>query len=609
MIRRHRYRNLVELGEESCKKFADRPLFGTRSKDGSYVWTSYREFQALVDAARGGLASLGVRSGDKVAIVSNNRVEWAVAAYATYGLGATFVPMYEAQRPDEWRFILDDCGAKVVFGSKPSVTGALEAMRPSLPQLTHVIGIERPLDGLESYAGLLEQGRKAPVPSISPDPQSIAGFVYTSGTTGKPKGAMLTHDNLTSNIHAGTTVFPLSEEDRTLSFLPWAHVYGQAIELHLIVSVGASTAFVSELPKLVEELADVRPTMLVAVPRVFNRIYASVNKELAEKPSFVRSLVRTALRAASQKHRGEKVSPLGLLALQIADPLVFAKVRAKFGGRLKYAISASAALSVEVAEFIDALGIEVYEGYGLTETSPVVSGNYPGTRRLGSVGKPMPGVIVTIEHAASDHPGRGEGEIVVHGPNVMRGYYKRPEEDAKALLPDGGFRTGDLGYFDRDGFLFITGRIKEQYKLENGKYVMPSPLEEELKLSPYILNVMLYGANKPFNTAVVVLDENAVRMWAAAHGKRIEGEITTDPNVIELIEGELSRCGTSFRHFEKPAAFALSVDDFTIDGGLLTPTLKLKRGAVIERYKDRLEALYKEPPTGAARALAASAST
>ena len=180
-------------------------------------------------------------------------------------------------------------------------------------------------------------GDESPSPRCSPDPSSIAGFIYTSGTTGKPKGVMLTHDNLTSNIHAGTTVFPVSPEDRTLSFLPWAHVYGQAIELHLLVSVGASTAFVSELPKLVEELADVRPTMLVAVPRIFNRIYASVNKELAEKPSFVRSLVRTALRAASRKHKGEHVSPLDSLALRIADPLVFAKVRAKFGGRLKYA--------------------------------------------------------------------------------------------------------------------------------------------------------------------------------------------------------------------------------------------------------------------------------
>ena len=204
---------------------------------------------------------------------------------------------------------------------------------------------------------------------------------------------------------------------------------------------------------------------------------------------------------------------------------------------------------------------------------------------------------MTIDRSAGDDR-RGEGEIVVHGPNVMRGYYNRPDEDAKAMLPDGGFRTGDLGYFDRDGYLYVTGRIKEQYKLENGKYVMPSPLEEELKLSPYILNVMLYGANKPFNTAVVVLDAAAVRKWAAEQRHRLGDDLTKDPNVMTLIEGELERCGSSFRGFERPAAFVLTLEDFTIDSGLLTPTLKLKRRAVIDRYEDRLEALYKEPLDG-----------
>ena len=588
MVRR--YRNLVELGEESCRTFVERPLFGTRTAGGGYVWTSYGQFQALVDALRGGLASLGVHEGDRVAIVANNRVEWAVAAYATYGLGATFVPMYEAQRPDEWQFILADCGAKIVFGSKEPIVEKLEGIRASLPALTHVVGIERPLDGVASYAGLLERGRREPVASLSPDPASIAGFVYTSGTTGKPKGVMLTHDNFTSNIHAGTSVFPVLPEDKTLSFLPWAHVYGQAIELHLIVSVGASTAFVHDLTKLVDELADVRPTMLVAVPRVFNRVYANVTRQIAEKPRFVRSLVGAGLRAATRKHKGEPVSPLDALALKLVDPLVFAKVRAKLGGRLKYAITASAAVSLEVAELIDAIGIEVYEGYGLTETSPIVSANYPGSRKLGSVGKPVPGVTVTIDESVSPEPNRGE--IVVHGPNVMRGYHNRPEENEKALTPDGGFRTGDLGYLDADGFLYVTGRIKEQYKLENGKYVMPSPLEEELKLSPYILNVMLYGANKPFNVALVVIDPNALKKWAAETGTPLGADLTTDPNVRRLIGAEVTRCGASFRHFEQPADFVLAIEDFTIDSGLLTPTLKLKRSAVIDRYKDRLEALY-----------------
>jgi long-chain acyl-CoA synthetase len=586
-----RYRNLVELGEESCRKFAARPLFGTKTPDG-YAWLSYGQFQALVDAARGGLAAIGVRAGDRVAIVSNNRIEWAVAAYATYGLGATFVPMYEAQRAEEWKFILADCDAKVVFGSTPAVVTALERMRGSLPSLKHVIGLERPLEAEESYAGLLERGRREPVPSLQPEGASIAGFVYTSGTTGNPKGVMLTHDNLTSNIHAGTTVFPMTQEDRTLSFLPWAHVYGQVIELHLITSVGASTAFVSDLTKLVDELADVSPTVLVSVPRVFNRLYASVSNQLAHKPSFVRALVRTALHAASKKHRGEAVKPLERLALRMADALVFAKVRAKLGGRLRYALSSSASLSLEVAEFIDALGIEVYEGYGLTETSPIVSGNYPGARKLGSVGRAMPGVTVTIDRSVGDDP--NSGEIVVHGPNVMRGYYNRPEENATALLADGGFRTGDLGYLDGDAYLHITGRIKEQYKLENGKYVMPSPLEESLKLSRYVLNVMLYGANQPFNVAIVVLDAKAIESWATETRTLLGDDLTTDPSVARLIASELELSSAAFRGFERPAAFLLTLEDFTVEGGLLTPTLKLKRNAVVRKYAARLEALYAE---------------
>jgi long-chain acyl-CoA synthetase len=585
-----RFRNLVELGEWSCRTYGDRPLFGTKTESG-YVWTTYREFQELVDALRAGLAGLGVGAGDTVAIVANNRVEWAVAAYATYGLGATFVPTYEAQHPEEWEFILEDCGAKVVFTSKEAIAAALESARPRLPRLTHVVRLERPEGGAgESYSALLERGRAAPVPSVSPEPSAIAGFVYTSGTTGKPKGVMLSHENFASNVHAAATVFPLTPEDMTLSFLPWAHAYGQTIELHFIVTVGASTAFVSDVTKLVDELRDVRPTMLVAVPRIFNRIYGAVQQQLAAKPSFVRSLVRRAQRAASQKRKGEHVGPLGLAALRVADPLVFAKVRAKFGGRLKYALSASAALSFEVAEFIDALGIQVYEGYGLTETSPIVSGNYPGARKLGSVGRPVPGVSVSIDRSASAGP--RDGEIIVRGPNVMRGYHNRPEENAKAFLPDGAFRTGDLGYVDEDGYLHVTGRIKEQYKLENGKYVMPSPLEEALKLSPYFLNVMLYGANKPFNVALVVLDESAVRTWAAATDTPLGHDLTADPRVATLVRAELERCSAMFRGFEKPADFALTVEDFTIDNGLLTPTLKLKRQEVLTRHGERLEALY-----------------
>jgi long-chain acyl-CoA synthetase len=584
--------NLVELAEQSFRRYADRPLFGTKIAEGR-TWTTYREVAAAVDAFRAGLAGLGVRAGDRVTIVAGNRVEWAVAAYATYGLGATFVSMYEQQRAKEWEHILGDCGAKVVIGSTPRVVEALEEMRPRLPSLVHVIAIDAPKDGAATFEGILERGRANPVPSVSPEPDAIASLIYTSGTTGMPKGVMLSHGNVTSNLATTIAIFPFSPDDRMLSFLPWAHAYGQ-IELDVVLASGASTALVTDVKNIVEELAEARPTVLVAVPKIFNRLYAAVTKQVAERPKFVQSLFRRAVRTAARRRKHEPTSAMDGLALAVADRMIFSKVRDRFGGRVKYAISASATLSLDVAEAIDAMGIAVYEGYGLTETSPLVSGNLPnpGGRKLGSVGRPIPGVRVVIDQTLGDQP--GDGEIVVYGPNVMKGYFGRPEETAKAFTADGGLRTGDIGRLDADGFLFITGRIKEQYKLENGKYVMPSPLEEALKLSPYVLNVMLYGDNRPYNVALVVLAVDAVQAWAKHAGLTLDRDLTVDPNVRSLVAGELRRLAESFRGYEAPQAFRLITEDFTIESGLLTPSLKLKRREAIARYGATLEALYRE---------------
>jgi long-chain acyl-CoA synthetase len=586
-------KNLVDLVQGAFRRYRERPLFGTKTAGGR-TWMTYGEVEAAVDAFRSGLAGLGVRAGDRVAIVAGNRVEWAVAAYATYGLGATFVSMYEEQSLKEWEHILRDCGAKIVIGSTARVVSALETMRPWLPSLTHLIAIDAPTNGATSFQGIIDRGRVNPVPSISPEPDAIASFIYTSGTTGMPKGVMLSHENVTSNLATTLAIFPFSADDRMLSFLPWAHAYGQ-IELNVVIASGASTALVTDVNNLVEELAEARPTVLVAVPKIFNRLYAGVTKQIAERPKFVQSLFRRAVRTASRRRTHEPTSAIDVLALKLADRLIFSKVRDRFGGRLKYAISASATLSLDVAEAIDAMGIEVYEGYGLTETSPLVSGNLPGPggRKLGSVGRPIPGVRVVIDESLGDQPGRGE--IVVYGPNVMRGYFGRPEESAKAFTADGGLRTGDIGYLDGDGFLYITGRIKEQYKLENGKYVMPSPLEEGLKLSPYILNVMLYGDNRPYNVALVVIDVAAVRKWGKEAGLTLERDLTTDSNVRRLVERELLRLAESFRGYEKPKAFTLIADDFTIEAGLLTPSQKLKRREVLARYGAALDALYREP--------------
>lgn len=582
-----RFHDLVDLCERSCAKYASNPLFGTK-RDGTWHWTTYAEFHELVARARAGLASLGVKPGDRVAMIADNCVEWAVAAYATYGLGATYVPMYRAQLPKERAFILQDCGATVAIIAD-------RAIRDQLPPLRHIIELDAPPTDPNSFAALLERGAAAPTPPRSIDPESIAGFIYTSGTTGAPKGVMQSHRNLVENVNSVHAIFTFEPEDRALSFLPWAHSYGQTCEVHTLFSMGASVAINDKLENLIANLAEVKPTVLLAVPRIFNKIYQSVNEQIAAKPHLIQRLVRAGIKSAIKREHGDKLSPMEKLELAIDEKLLFQKIRNKFGGNLRFTVSASATIGRDIAEFIDAIGVIVYEGYGLTETSPIVAANFPGMRKLGSVGKVVPGVRVEIDTTASNEPGMGE--IIVYGPNVMVGYHNRPEENAKAFTPDGGLRTGDLGHLDEDGYLYVTGRIKEQYKLENGRYVVPSPLEEELKLSPYVSNVMLYGDGRPYNVALVAIDVAAIRKWAAAEGVALEEDLTRDPAVRDLISRELALHSNSFKSFEKPRAFALVSDEFSVDSGFLTPTLKLKRGLVLTRYRDALERLYQERPS------------
>ena len=585
------YENLVDLAEASVERFAARPLFGERH-DGEWRWKTYAQWHRDVDQVRGGLAMLGIAPGDKVAIISRNCTAWATAAYASFGLAATFVPMYEQQRPEEWEFILRDSGAVAVFARTREIAAALDEMKPRLPALKHVIEIEGAIDDPHSLVALSQHGRVKPCAARSPRASDLAALVYTSGTTGRPKGVILTHGNLTSNVLACVSEFPIGSSDRTVSFLPWAHVYGQVVELHILIAAGGSTAFNEKTEHLLEDLKEVKPTILVAVPRIFNKLHASVRAKIDHEPHIVRALFEHGIAAEIKRRRGERIG-LGARIVCLLAGILFWSIRKKLGGRLRYAISGSATLSRDVAAFIDALGIAVYEGYGLTETSPIVTMNRPGRRKLGSVGQLLQGVTIEIDHTRGDAP--REGEIVVHGPNVMVGYHARPEETARAFTADGGFRTGDLGHVDDDGYLFITGRIKEQYKLENGKYVMPTPLEERLQLSPYIQNVMLYGASHPYNVALVVIDVERVRAWATEHGFALEGDLTRDARVRTLIESEIASLAHDFRPYERPLDCVLSVAPLTVEDGYLTPTLKLKRRSIVEKFGAALERLYARP--------------
>ncbi len=588
-----KFETLVEIYEHAVRDFADRPLFGTK-EGGEWRWMTYREFAKQTDEIRGGLAALGVKAGDTIAVIANNRPEWAICAYAAYGLGAKYAPMYESQLAKDWQYILHDCAAKIVFVATDPIRVAIEGFSGDVPALEHIVVFGASKGAKLTFDDLRAKGRDNPTPLTHPKPEDIAGFIYTSGTTGNPKGVLLSHSNLASNVSAMHQVFPMAPEDRSLSFLPWAHSFGQTVELHALFSMGASMGIAESVPKIVENLAEVKPTLLFSVPRIFNKIHDGVLKKVEQDGGLKKKLFFAALSTAEQKKKlDEQRRSSGFVDFKhkLLDKLVFSKVRARFGGNLKYAFSGGAAISREVAEFIDSLGILVYEGYGLTETSPIATANWPGARKIGSVGKPLPGVRIEIDRNVTGDP--KHGEIIVHGHNVMKGYHALPEENEKVFTADGGFRTGDMGYLDEDGFLYITGRIKEQYKLENGKYVVPAPLEELLKLSPFIVSAFVYGDNKPYNVALIVPDMDALRGWAREQG--IDGsdqELLKNERVLALMREQIDRYSGEFKQFEKIKKFSLILEDFTIENGMLTPKMSVKRQKVMERWGGELGSLF-----------------
>lgn len=597
-----RFSSIVGMQVTSCAKYANNDLFGTKVGD-QWEWVTYGEVAKKIDAMRGFLATLGVGKDDRVAVVSNNRVEWAVGAYAAFGLGAWYVPTYEVTLPREWKFILENSGAKVAFAATKEIYEHLHGFIGEVPSLERVICFELDASHEDSYVQALKVGAENPAPVEEPSSDDTALILYTSGTTGTPKGVMLTHGNITSNVNAVHQVFPMSEADRSLSFLPWAHSFGQTCELHCLVSMGAAIGIAESVPKLIENLGEVKPTILFSVPRVFNRIYDVLQKRIEEDSAVKRFLFNKGLSVARQRRALEeqnKSSAWLNAQYKFFDSVVFSKVRERFGGNLRYAFSGGAALSKEVAEFIDDMNILVYEGYGLTETSPIATANYPGpnNRKIGTIGKEIPGVTIYIcDEEQNVLPDGQEGEIVVVGPNVMAGYLNLKEATDEVIVQVEGkraFRTGDMGCRGNDGFIRITGRFKEQYKLENGKYVSPAPLEEKLQLSGYIAQAMLYGFNKPHNVAVIVPDFESVAKWAKQNGiaDTSPKALAANKQVEALILEEIKKYSDDFKGYERPKQVLLLSEEFSPENDMLTPSLKLKRRNVIKEYESQIDDLY-----------------
>lgn len=581
-------KTLVDLFESSCRVRGRAPLFGTRQGT-IFKWVSYAETHRRVAQVRGLLRSLGVVRGDRVALIANNSIDWAAICYATAGCAAIVVPMYPEQRPSDWDFVLRDCRPKVVFLGTKSVAAAYGRIQCNLAFVEHLIVIQGDESDDSTLSARLQLLSNVTAEVELPLPDDPADFIYTSGTMGQPKGVILSHGNIVANVLASAHAFPLFSTDRTLSFLPWAHCFGQTVDLHLMLHVGAQIGINGDITSLMTNLQLVRPTILIAVPRIFFRIHEAVHKQIAERPAVIQRLFRSGVVAAAKRARGDALNVSERLGMMTAEPLIFRKIRQKFGGRLRFAISGSAALNRGVAEFVNALGIEIYEGYGLTEASPVVSVNTPGHRKFGTVGKSIPGVTISIDRNATQHA--QVGEIVIQGPSVMQGYHGAPEDTARVLTADGRLRTGDLGYLDPNGYLVITGRLKEQFKLQNGRYVAPTPIEEHLKLSPLISNCVLYGADRPFCVLLVVPEQARVEAEARQRGLTLSN-YTEDPLVYDMLKNDISALSREFQSYMRPKKLLILSEDFTVDNGFLTPSMKVRRQEVINRYNLQLAKLY-----------------
>jgi len=587
--------NLVDMFEKSVAKHGGNKLFGTKNEAGDYEWVTYDEVARRVDDLRAGLAAEGIGKGDAVGLIANNRTEWAVVAFATFGLGARFIPMYEAELTNTWRYIISDSGVKALFVANPEILKKVESFRSQVPMLNNVYVIDS--EGPGSMTAVEKKGRDKPVPSVTPDTEDIAVLIYTSGTTGEPKGVLLSHGNFTSNVVDAGACFPdLNETDRSLSILPWAHSYGQTADIYNFINIGGSLAFMGSVQTIVEDLGRAHPTFLIAVPRVFNRVYDGLWAKMDEEGGLPRKLFVMGVEAAKKKREladEGKSSTMVNIKYNLADKIVFKKIRDRFGGKLVGAITGSAMMNPDIAYFFSDLGIPTYDCYGLTETSPAATMNRPGKYKIGTVGAAIPNVSIEIDQSVVDK-GATDGEIIVHGPNVMKGYHNKPEATAAVMTPDGGFRTGDRGKLDDEGFLQVTGRIKEQYKLLNGKYVFPSSIEEEIKLLPMVSNAMIYGEGREFNICLIVPDFEVLVRHAEKSGLPSEpAALIADESVQQMITDQITGAlRTGYGSYEIPKKFVFLEEDFTLENGMLTQTLKLKRRVVVDTFNEQIESQY-----------------
>ncbi|MGB7925657.1 MAG: long-chain fatty acid--CoA ligase [Pyrinomonadaceae bacterium] len=595
----HALTSIPQLCLDAIRRYAKTDALNHK-RGGEWLHIDAEAFMRRVRHVALGLVELGIKAGDRVALLSENRPEWSITDLAILSIGAINVPIYTTQAVEQVRFILEDSGARALFVSGRKVFKHARPGIEGVEQLEKTIffdedaasgngGTSMTLDALERQGA--ERDRQEPEDYDARLKRVRAGdlatIIYTSGTTGEPKGVMLTHDNFVSNVRSISSCLPISETDTALSVLPLSHIFERTV-FYVFCWSGVSVYYAASFDQVGDHLRDVRPTIMTAVPRLFEKVYHRiVKKGMSEggwKSKVFERALRVGQRYAELKDKGQTVPPLLEIQQGIANWLVFSKWREGVGGRMRYFVSGGAPLSPALSYAFLAAGIPILQGYGMTETC-IISANRPDDNRVGSVGRVFPGIDVRLAE---------DGEILVRGPNVMRGYYNHPEATAE-VIKDGWFSTGDVGRMDERGHLYITDRKKDLFKLSNGKYVAPQLIESLIKQSALVSQVVVVGAGRKQPAALIVPDADALKNAMAESGATTATARTDwsrDPAAIKLVQREITALTAELADYERIRRIALLPEEFTIDSGELTPTLKVKRRVIDEKYGALIDELY-----------------
>ena len=584
---------LISLLQHSIEHYGSKPALAHKPKGGTYQDISYAELGESVDAFSKGLNALGVQKDDRVAILSENRPEWAITDFGTLKARAVTVPMFSTLTAAQVGYILKDSGSKIICVSTEAQLKKVLSIRDEVPTLEQVIIFdliegEMP-ESVIQFEAVCELDGEITDHAASED--DIATIIYTSGTTGDPKGVMLTHANFIFNLQACKSLIDVSDADVLLSFLPLSHVFERLGGHYVPLFSGAKIAYAESTFTVAQNMGEVSPTVMLSVPRLYETMHDRILRAVQEGSPLKQKIfhwgVSVGSAVSSAIQQGKNPSAILQLQQKVANKLVFAKLKAATGGRLRFFVSGGAALPQAIAEFFHAAGILILEGYGLTETSPVISMNHPEGWKFGTVGMPVPGIEVQIAE---------DGEILTRGPHVMKGYFNNESATAEVIDGEGWFHTGDIGIIDEDGFVKITDRKKNIIVLSNGKNVAPQPIESELVQSPFIDQIMLVGNERKNLAALIVPNFDALKAWAAENGVATDDLPTMlkTREVQQQIQSDIRSRLTDFADFEQVRRFTLLEKEFSQEADEMTPTLKLKRNVIIERYGDAIEEMYPE---------------